>query len=293
MDCENLNKKSGLGGPLTWDESEKAILGFIKILEEIDFKATLFLCPEAARAHSDIISVIRKGGHELAMHFHPDSFREGKAKGKVQLGRYVGKKQYKMLSEGKKVWEEALGFSPLGFRPGCCSANDETFSILKKLGFHHGSVSSPGRKEASIGSIWEPSVLNVHFADPALRSVEGNGELDFVEVPITVDWEKRYPHRFGWSIPQELFIERGDLNTHIHTIKKNIERMKEEKPPILYLCVATHNVFNYADKNNEKRQILVGLIEKLGQLKRDYQIKIKGATIKEIAGAFRNQFKGN
>ena len=90
MDCENLDSLSGVGGVSDWAFSARSIRGFADRLEAAGHLATLFLCPETAVAHRGWLRDLESRGHELAMHFHPDSFSDGRARGLGQLGQYVG-----------------------------------------------------------------------------------------------------------------------------------------------------------------------------------------------------------
>jgi hypothetical protein len=284
MDCENLHHLSGVGGVSDWAFSERSIRGFVDLVEERGYRSTLFLCPETAFAHRSWLPEIESRGHELAMHFHPDSFGDGMARGLTQLGLYPGDIQRKMLTEGIRVWADALGRSPLCFRPGCFSANDETFRILVDLGFRYGSCSSPGRNERRLGAIWQPPLLDTHRANGALRSLPG--DLDFVEVPLTVDWEARFAHRFGWNLPQELLIERGDIPTLKAVICKNAIRAIEEQTAVPSICVATHNVWDFSDRTDHKTQCIVGLIDSLVQIETHESVQFKKSTIGSIAQAY-------
>ena len=287
MDCENLHDLSGVGGVTDWDFSERSIRGFADLLEEQGQRSTLFLCPETAVAHQSWLPEIEARGHELAMHFHPDSFADGNARGLGQLGEYPGEVQRNMLTDGITMWSDALGRSPHCFRPGCFSANDETFRILVDLGFRYGSCSSPGRNEPRIGAIWQPPLLDTHRVNASLRSLPG--DLDFVEVPLTVDWEVRFAHRFGWDLPQELLIERGDIPTLVEVIRKNVVRTREASIPLPSICADTHNVWDYSDPNDEKRKRLVGMIDCLGELEDKTGILFEEGTIKSIAEAYRRE----
>jgi len=281
MDCENLHHLSGVGGVTDWDFSERAIRGFADLLESRGHLSTLFLCPETAVAHRSWLPDLKSRGHELALHFHPDSFADGNARGLGQLGLYPGDVQREMLTAGTQVWADALNERPVCFRPGCLSANDETFSILIDLGFKCGSVSSPGRNEPSLGAIWQPPLLDVHRANAALRSLPG--DLDFVEVPLTVDWETRFPHRFGWDLPQELMIERGDVETLSHVIRKNVTRMQADDVRVPSIVVATHNVWDYSDPSDEKTQILSQVIDTLGPIEEAAHARFIQATVASTA----------
>ncbi len=285
MDCENLDSLSGVGGVSDWAFSARSIRGFADRLEAAGHLATLFLCPETAVAHRGWLRDLESRGHELAMHFHPVSFSDGRARGLGQLGQYVGKVQREMLTEGLAVWADALGKKPATFRPGCLSANDETFQILVDLGFTQGSVSSPGRNEPVLSAIWQPPLLDAHLASAAQRSL--SGDLDFVEIPLSVDWEVRFPHRFGWDLPQELMIERGDTQTLTGIISKHVKRFAEQKKQVPTICAATHNVWDFSDAEEEKTQILLSLLESMERLQQSEDVRFIGATIASIADQYR------
>jgi len=286
MDCENLHHLSGEGGVSDWNFSERSIRGFVDLLEERGHKSTLFLCPETAATHRSWLSEIESCGHEMAMHFHPDSFADGNARGLGQLGQFPGEVQKEMLTSGIAMWGDALGRSPVCFRPGCFSANDETFRILIDLGFEYGSCSSPGRNEPRIGSIWQPALLDTHRVNGPLRSVPG--DLKFVDVPLTVDWEVRFDHRFGWDLPQELMIERGDVPTLKTVIHKNVVRYREMNVLEPAIVAATHNVWDYSDTTEDKTKCLLALIESRSEIEDTTGVRFEQSTLRSIAQSYNH-----
>lgn len=285
MDCENLHHLSGVGGVADWASSERSIRGFADLLESAGHRATLFLCPETADAHRKWLPEIAARGHELALHFHPDSFADGRARGFGQLGAYPGHVQRRWLQAGIDLWSQALAQAPGGFRPGCFSMNDETFPLLVDLGFTHGSVSSPGRNEPALAAIWQPPLLDAHYAHAAQRSLPG--DLDFVEIPLTVDWEARFPHRLGWDLPQELMVERGDVGTLTEVVRKNLFRQVEAGVPTPSICAATHNVWDYANPDEEKRRILSDLLDAIPPLAEAAGAEVHAGTTADIASRYR------
>ena len=127
----------------------------------------------------------------------------------------------------------------------------------------------------------------MHRVSAAQRSIPG--DLDFIDVPLTVDWDVRFPHRFGWDLPQELMIERGDVPTLSRVVTKNVVRAAEKRPPTPAICVATHNVWDYSDPDDEKTSCLEGLIGSLDQIETDQEVTFVAATVESIAECFRKE----
>ncbi len=186
MDCERIEKFSPMGGPKTWEFSERAIEGFSEILSAKGLLATFFIVPETAHQHRDLFLDLEKKGFELGMHLHPQSFDDLRYEDYV--GGYSLEKQIEILREAINVWAEALGKIPKSFRPGSLSANDSTFKALYTVGFRQGSVSAPEREAPEARAVWRGAYPYAHHVHPDFRLVPG--KLDVYEVPFTDDWDR-------------------------------------------------------------------------------------------------------
>lgn len=249
MDCERIKKFSPPGGPETWRVSERAIEGFSEILLDKNLLATFFIVPQTAHQHRGLFLDLEKKGFELGMHLHPQSF-DG-LRYKDYLGGYSLEKQIEILREAASVWREALGKTPKSFRPGNFSANDSTFRSLYAVGFRQGSVSAPEREIPEYKAVWRGLYPYAHHVHPNFRLIPGN--LDFYEVPVTEDWDKR---TWQGKSAMELRIEMGNIEDHFSTINKRILDMREKKIPVKTLVAVTHNFFDYKQRREPRRKVL-------------------------------------
>ncbi len=249
MDCERIKRFSPVGGPETWQLSEHAITGFSEALLAKNLLATFFIVPETANQHRDLFLDLESKGFELGMHLHPQSF--GDLRYKDYLGGYSLEEQIKILKEAVSIWQEALGKAPQSFRPGNFSANDSTFKALYAVGFRQGSVSAPEREMPEYKAVWRGTYPYAHHVHPGFRLVPGN--LDFYEVPVTEDWDRRV---WQGKSAMELRIEMGNAEDHYSTVKKRISDMMEKKIPVKALVAITHNTFDYRKRVEPRRAVL-------------------------------------
>lgn len=273
MDCERIARLSPPGGPENWELSERAITGYVDKVLKAGFAVTLFVVPECAEEHSRLLLSLRGEGVELGMHLHPQSFRDGRYE--EYLGGYTAEEQFEILSEAKAVWENALGFEPASFRPGNFSANDSTFEVLFTLGFRQGSCSAPERAMPRFRAFWQSAPRYAHHAHPAMRLIEG--ELDFLEVPVTVDAGQRIKNG---SSAVEFRIEWGDAELHRHTLHQVLEDIRDNT--FKTIVSITHNTYDYSDPENERTRALEGSLQALEELCGERGLAPLGATLEQI-----------
>lgn len=253
MDCERVQVHGsyGLEGPVTWEMSERAITGFAEVLLARGFAGTFFIVPETARKHTSLFLDLEEKGFELGMHYHPQLYR---VSGYSDfLGGYCYEEQLRLLGEARDDWAQAFGRLPESFRPGNFSANDCTFRALYELGLRQGSVSAPEREITFYRAVWRGAPMYPHHVHPNFRLLEG--DLDFYEVPVTVDPD---PARRVWEGTSafELRIELAQASDHFLTIDRRIGEMIAGNVPVKALVSITHNMFDYADGGDERRKTL-------------------------------------
>lgn len=262
----------------------RAIEGFCEILECVGWRGTLFLLPGEIEPMADILAQKTEQGHELALHLHPDEPEYPSA----YMGTYSSDDQEEMLEEALEVFQRVLGIRPTSMRPGFGSANDATFPVLAKLGFRQSSASFPGRKMSNVAANWAGTPLFAHYAHPHNRFLEGG--LDLVEIPISVDWETMI---WGGIHPQDLRVEYTDAKNHSFVIRKVMKRQLSENLPLKALLPFTHNIFDYADKPNFRRQTMEGMIEEIIRYGRDLELLLRGSTLTEAAAVYREAVQRN
>ncbi len=273
IDCEASQK--------AFDDVEagaRALRGFAEIISQAQAKATVYVLPSDAAAYPAILRELAGDIFEIGLHVHPqeagyDDF----------CGAYDAQQQHDMYSRAKKALSEALGFSPKTFRAGSCSANDMSFPVICELGFDSCSNSMPGRNMTALKSDWVNAPQRVHYTHAANRLLEGG--LDLVEVPVTTD-----PDSMLWSgrHAQDLRVELFDAKNQRYMIDKILAREKASFAEIKAVVALTHNVFEFDDPNDFKRQTMIQMISDAAELAEKHDVNLIPATIGQIAAAFRN-----
>ena len=251
MDVERIAERSPTGGPVSWEQSERAIRGFADVLSKNDLVATLFITPETAAVHPQLFFELEQRGFELGMHLHPQSFRDNSYR--EHLGGYGYEQQVEILSQAQDDWAEALGRRSASFRPGHFSANDATFKALYDCGFRQGSVSPPEREIPHLRSVWRGADPDAHHAHPSFRLIAG--DLDFYECPMTVDPALRI-HEGGSAL--EFRIEWGTAEELLPVVAKRVDDLVERDVAVKTLVSITHNMFEFEDPDDAHRQSLTG-----------------------------------
>jgi len=255
-----------------------AISGFSDLLEEEGWAGTFFLVDEELEPLSDLLGKKKEKGHELAFHPHPD-----KPGGEWEfLGVFSRSEQKEIAERAIDVFDRVLGHRPTSFRPGYASANDHTFPVFAECGFRQSSASLPGRKVTALAANWAGAPLFAHYTHPSNRFLTGG--LDFVEIPISVDWESMI---WGGLHPQDVRVEFTDAKNHAFTIRKIMKRQVDEGLPLKALVVLTHNLFRYGDEGNFRRDTMLGMIKTIRDCATEFGVELVGSTIDQAASAYR------
>jgi peptidoglycan/xylan/chitin deacetylase (PgdA/CDA1 family) len=276
VDCESTQRT--IDNPAL---GERAIHGLAEILSQASLKATFVVIPSDLNVHAAVYRELEAQGHEVGLHTHPaeQGYNEF-------LGTYGFDDQQRIIGEGADMFADRLGHRPLAFTPGYCSANDHTYSVLETLGFRHGTVSLPTRNLPQCACVWGDSPLDAHYPHRYNRCL--TGEVDFVDVPPTLDEQSRM---WGGAHPQDLRIELVDAKNHWYTLHKNVKRLiaAGEAVPVKYLKATTHNIFDYSDPHDFRRETLLSVIAAARQICEQEGATLVAATTADIAGAYRTR----
>ena len=274
VDCESTQKS--VNDPAL---GERAIRGLGDVLATEKLKATFVVIPSDLRVHAAIYRQLEAQGHEVGLHTHPaeQGFDEF-------LGVHGYEEQLRILGEGADIFAQLMGHRPLAFTPGYFSANDHTFPALEALGFRHGSVSLPTRNLPQCACVWGNSPLGAHYPHRHNRCLEG--DVEFVDVPPTADVDSRM---WGGAHPQDLRIELVDAKNHWYTIHKNVRRQMAagEGLAVKYIKALTHNIFDYSDPRDFRRETLLGVIAAARKICAAEGGTLRAATTGEIAETYR------
>jgi len=259
----------------------RAARGAAEALEWEGWRGTFFVIPTDLETAKSLYRGLARRGHEVGLHLHPA------ASGYAEFcGVYDAKTQEKIIAEAAERFAAVMGRLPRAFCMGYGSANDHTYPVLAKLGFSHGLCSVPGRILPECASVWAGAPLFVHYAHPNNRLLEGN--LDFVEIPAAIDWESMM---WGGKHPQDLRIELVDAKNHFYTIEKSLRRQIDEKVPVKLIHACTHNLFEYGNPKDFRRQTLEGVIAHFKNIARDKGLRAEGATLEQVANLYRRRVK--
>jgi len=175
-----------------------------------------------------------------------------------------------------------MGYRPTSVCIGYGSSNDYTWGVLVDLGFAHGMTKIPGRILPECASVAAGALLDPHYAHPWNRVLSGG--LDFVEIPVCIDPDSRL---WGGKQPQDLRVELVDAKNHSFTIAKAIKRQLDHATPLKIVAMLTHNIFDYSDRGNFRRQTLEGIIAHARRVAEQHEMPISGVTHAEFAAAYR------
>ena len=285
MDCERIAAESPTGGPESWELAEHSAHAFAECLLSYDYKPTFFVVPETARKQAKLFQELQSAGAECGVHFHDHAQGENwrRPEGVEFLGAYPAEIQRSKLAAARSEVADALGAAPLAFRPGNFSANDSTFPVLVALGFTHGSVSLPGRCEPQLRAVWTGTEASVHRAHAYFRLIAG--ELDFVDVPVTVDLTRR-DH---WAGVGDLRFETTSLPELMAGVRDALSRQAAARARLHHLCFFTHNVFGYWEGASDPATItgrMTGLLRALPELAGEHGLRPVAATVAEVRQAY-------
>lgn len=258
---------------------ERAIRGLGEVLAQTQTRGTFFVIPSDIATHAKIYQELEAQGHEIGLHVHPKDMGYEEF-----FGVQSGAMQKRILCEAMDVWAQAMGRAPKSFCPGYASANDYTFGVLEELQFTHGMISIPTRNLPQCACLWASAPLDPHYPHRYNRSLVG--DVNFVELPITVDPDSRM---WGGAHPQDLRVELVDAKNHWHTMNKAVQRQQVGSTPMLQLHAITHNIFDFSDEKNFRRETFVGTVEGAKQIAEANDLEFQAATLSEMADVYRQR----
>ena len=276
VDCESTQRS--IADP---DLGERAIRGMGEICAAVGLKATFVVIPTDMETHGRIYRELETQGHEVGLHIHP-----GEQGYDEFFGVYGYEAQIGILQEGIEVFSQQMGQKPDCFTPGYFSANDHTFPALEAVGLRHGLVSCPTRNLPQCACVWGNSSLDAHYPHRHNRCL--TGDVDFVDVPVTIDPDSRM---WGGAHPQDLRVELVDAKNHFYTIEKGMKRQLAagDVTPVKYIKVLTHNIFDYSDERDFRRETLLGMVDAMRLICERLEVEMVPATTGDMAAEYRKK----
>lgn len=261
------------------DLGERALHGISEILEREELKGTFYGIPSEFRTHGKIFRDLEARGHEIGLHLHP------KDQGYEEfLGIYGPDMQEKIIDEAADVFVQVMGRWPAAFCAGYGSGNDHTYPVLEKLGFRHGAVGIPTRVLPECCAVWAGMPLGCYTPHRYFRTLPG--DVDFVQVSTTLDPDSRM---WGGKHPQDLRVELVDAKNHWYTIHKAVQRQLHEQPMVPYVSMTTHNIFEYGDPADFRRQTMEQMIAHAKRIFDEAGVPWRSGRIADIAGTYRER----
>ena len=140
----------------------------------------------------------------------------------------------------------------------------------------------PGRILPECASVAAGAPTELYYAHRWNRVLAG--DLDFVEIPNTTDPDSRM---WGGKHAQDLRIELVDAKNHYYTIHKAVKRQLGDDVRLKAVVAATHNIFEYSDLKDFRRETLQGVIAHVKRIADQHDLEFTGVTDAQLAAAFR------
>lgn len=289
MDCEPTTATSHptATGPRDWEHGETAVRGYWEAGKARGFPITYFVHPETAIGQSSLFRQLEQEGACVGLHMHPWKYSVWRHNSKRYFAHYGGlsaEEQKSLLAEASPLWAEAMGHAPLYFRPGTFSANDAIFQVLSELGFRGGSCSAPGRMLPEMRAIWTGAEPDPHRANGEFRQVKG--DLDFVNVPLSMDFSQLLAGRIGRRMYADLRPDTdwpAQYGVAWDTIARNIlAQITERDPAVPVVTVITHNHYDYFSPNDPATQRLTLMLDALQSTAKAANIRLVGTTLDRV-----------
>ena len=131
-------------------------------------------------------------------------------------------------------------------------------------------------------AVWAGACPFAHRAHQAFRLLEG--DLDFVEVPVTADGSR--PYKGTDTLVWELRVEFGRADEHRVTIGNALKEMLAARPRVMTLVGLTHNCYDYASEDCEQVAALRGILAAVRQAAAANGLELAPATLAEVREAY-------
>lgn len=276
MDVEPVKHDARWTGPPDAATSDRLIRAYRRTARKHGFPATLFVHPEAAELHADLLRQAEGEGDCLGLHVHPTRFEYPRYR--YEFGYYTGEQQAEILTRAKSRWAAAIGCEPVYFRPGAFSANDATFATLVSLGFRGGSVSIPGRVWPGRYCIWSAAPLDPHRANAAFRQVAG--DLPFANIPLSVD-STAVVQSLGMTCFRDLRPNARGVPAE-QTLRNILAGIAERRPPVAVLHIVTHNDQPFDEPDSESSRHLRTVLTRVGPVCEELGLVAAGRTVGNV-----------
>ena len=166
------------------------------------FWPTIFVSPEAARAHAPMLEELRDRGCELGLLVSPS--QSSIFPKKKPIGTLTIAEQHLAITQARDVFAQFLYHVPKSIRTGFHSGNQDTLELCQTLGFTRASITLPGAQLRQLGSEW-PN-------DAPIR------HTPIIDIPVTSNPDEKLFNRF----PLYLCPEFGTPDTIVSLVAQGI-----------------------------------------------------------------------
>lgn len=144
-----------------------------ELFQKYGIKATWFVTGEVMERYPDMVSMLKKEGHEVGCH--------GYTHKKQEFLSEVGK-QRKSLEKWLGLYHKITDEKPFGFRAPAFRLNNTTLQLLGKLGFIY---------DCSVVPTYMPNHYNFLFAPktpyhPSTANISRRGNGQILEIPVSI-----------------------------------------------------------------------------------------------------------
>lgn len=276
-------------GDRVWKEGLPLILD---IYAKYNIRATFFFIAKYAKRCPEIVTMVHKAGHEVALHGLTHDH-------KLSFDTMPYELQLEHLVEGKKILEDIAGEEVVSFRSPALRVNSDTPRALVEAGFRYDSSVAPQRLDMfmSLGSKNKMQWLKAPRTpyETAIDNLARRGDSGIIEVPVSsfgapyIGTAMRVAPRLTKLTRSLVYCETKDTNKVVNFLIHPIELITEpqlnekierrSKNPISYLLA---DVIRHQLKLKNLGEPAVKLFEKEIEywLKNNYDF----VTIKDING---------
>ncbi len=276
MDCLPAGEKGEIAGPGRWEGAARAPIAFAQAVRDLGLTAGFFVAPEALPRLRSTVRQLADEGCELGLLCHPQLSGYH-----AYLGSYSFDRQREIVALCRDAWSEHMGRRPETFRAGFFSANDYTYHVLCLEGFRQGNCSLPGRMDNDQCSMWFRSHPFPHHTDPLDRGQAGT--MEFLEVPVTSDFEAASQVGYDTFTPPHLRIEEPDVHSYVRALVcRHLDGMDEEGALLRAVHLVTSNVAAWGAEEDPHAERLGNLCAILREVAQERGLGLKGASLASL-----------
>jgi len=198
---------TGKDAPPDWEFSSRSLDAYANLMLGAGFWPTIFVSPEAARAHAPMLEELMERGCELGLLVSPSQssiFPKQKPMGTLSIAE-----QHLAITQARDVFAQFLYHVPKSIRTGFHSGNQDTLELCQTLGFTRSSITLPGAQLRQLGSEWPNDAPIRHTPIIDMPVTSNPDEKLFNRFPLYLSPE------FGTATSIAALVARGIHNGHV------------------------------------------------------------------------------